>query len=214
MQFRSLIRAFGLIIAAASAQGATLGLTTGAPTVGAVGTADYFEFGPDGDLSLFDGSVSGSSLTTLDEVSADLSFGIGFNLADPETGATGGFSIFDADGLYLAGDLIDLGFRGFRATNSIVELHFGNLVGRGASEWTSTLLMNVIFDGLGEEPFGVFFDGDFFDVEIGMFAVVDDQPPAIPLPAAAWLLLGALGSMVIVRRARGILVCVFKRGSE
>ncbi len=203
MFFRSLFAIFGLALLTSTAHAATLGLTSSAPTVGAVGTVDYLEFEPDGDLSMYGATVSGSSLTTLDSRTADVSFGVGFDLADPETGATGGFSIFDTQGLYLAGDLIDLGFRGFRAVDSIVELHFGNLNGRGAGQWTETLLMNVIFRGLGEEPFAFFFDGDFYDVEIGIFAVVgDNQPSEIPLPAAGWLLVfGVLALRIAGRRS-------------
>lgn len=202
MFFKPLFVAASLALAAGASHAATLGLQTSAPTIGAGGAADYLEFGPDGDLSLFGGVVTVSSLTTLDVATADLSFGVGFDLADPETGASGGFSVFDAQGLYLAGDLIDLGVRGFRAVDSIVELHFGNLTGRGTSEWTQTLLMNVIFDGLGDDPFAFFFDGDAYDVEIGVFAVVGGPEPApIPLPAAGWLLLCGVAAMGGIGRA-------------
>ncbi len=188
-------------------QAATLGLTTSAPTIGATGSVNYFEFGPDADLSLLDGFATVSSLTSLDVPSSDVSFGVGFDAAHPEAGATGGFSVFDAQGLYLAGDLIDLGFRSF-GLRSIVELHFGSLSGRGTPEWTETLLMNVIFDRAGDNPIAAFVDGDVFDVELGVFAVVGSPaPPPIPLPAAGWLLLGGLAALAIGRRLREVARC-------
>ncbi|MDW3181523.1 hypothetical protein [Roseobacter sp.] len=130
MFIRAFIYTLAVIWVTAGASAATLGLTTSAPTIGASGAIDYLEFGPDGDLSLVGGIVTASSLTSLDGPTADLSFGVGFDVADPQTGPAGGFSLFDAQGLYLSGDLIALGFRGF-GLRSIVELQFGSLSGRG-----------------------------------------------------------------------------------
>lgn len=200
--FRSISAFFAAVFFGAAAQAATLGLATSAPTVGARGVVDYLEFADEGDLSMFGANVFVSSLTTLDVASARLGFGVGFDLSDPEANASGGFVILDDLGLYLSGDLAALGFRGFRSDDGIVELQFGNLMGRGASEWTDTLLMNVIFDGVGGSPFTSFVDGEFYDVEIGMFAVVSDVSE-IPLPAGAWLLLGGLVLLVATKRERG-----------
>ena len=200
MTIKTIIGALALSIASLSAQAATLGLATSAPTVGADGVVDYLEFGPDGDLSMFGVPVHTSSLTTIG-AGAEVGFGIGFSLSDPESGASGGFEIYDDQGLYLSGDLLALGFRAFRAFDGLIELHFGSLTGRGVSEWTDTLLMTVIFDGTGEDVFGSFFDGEFYDVEIGMFAVTSDAPPPspIPLPDSAFLLLAGLGTMAAGR---------------
>ncbi len=195
MLIRALAAAVVLVMVNGAASAATLGLVTSAPTIGATGTVDYLEFGPDGDLSLFGASVFGSSLTSLDVATAEIDFGIGFDLSAPEDDATGGFSVFDDQGLYLAGDLLALGTRGFRANDGIIELQFGSFEGRGVSEWTDTLLMNVIFSGTGSNAFESFFDGDYYDVEIGMFAVQGGPPtPApVPLPAGIWMLLCGIG---------------------
>lgn len=196
MTIRVLFGALALSLASLSAQAATLGLTTSAPTVGAEGVVDYLEFGSDGDLSMFGAPVFTSSLTTIG-AGAEVGFGIGFSLSDPEIGASGGFEIYDDQGLYLSGDLLALGFREYRTFDGLIELHFGSLTGRGVSEWTETLLMTVMFDGAGEDVFGSFFDGDFYDVDIGIFAVHSDQSPPspIPLPASAFLLFAGLGIM-------------------
>lgn len=196
------ILAVALLFFGGMAHAATLGLLTSAPTIGAHGTVDYLEFDTDGDLSMFGAAAYVSSLTTLDVASAEVEFGIGFDLADPESDATGGFSVFDSMGAYLTGDLVALGFREFIGGRSIVELQFGSLSGRGASEWTDTLLMNVIFDIAGDDPFTSFFDGDFYDVELGIFAVVgsSEPPTQIPLPASGLLLVGAIGATLIFRR--------------
>lgn len=189
-----------------SVQAATLGLSTSAPTIGATGEVEYIEFGPDGDISMFGAPITVSSLTTLEVPTAELDFGVGFSLANPVSDASGGFSIFDGGGEYLAGDLLAIGFRGFGATRSIIELQFGNLTGRGAPEWTENLLMNVIFNGLGDDPLAAMEDGDVFDVEIGMFAVqggiTDPDPSPVPLPASGLLMLAAFGGILAMRRKK------------
>jgi len=206
MNIRSLIAVLGLVIGlgASAATAATLGLVTSAPTIGAEGDVEYLEFGPDGDVSMFGGVVTGSSLTTLDVPSAEMDFGIGFDLADPVGTASGGFSVFDAGGEYLSGDLLAVGFRSLGAFRSLIEFQFGNLTGRGTFEWTDTLLMNVILPDPSGDPFSFFVDGDVVAAQIGVFAVVGGgpSPNPIPLPAGAWLLLVGLSSLYITRRCQ------------
>jgi len=155
---------------------------------------------------MFGAPVFVSSLTTLDVPTAELDFGVGFSLSDPIGDASGGFSVFDGGGEYLSGDLLAVGFRGFGAARSIIELQFGNLTGRGASEWTDSLLMNVIFNGLGDDPFAAVQDGDIFDVDIGMFAVqggiTDPDPSPVPLPTSGLLMVAAFGGILAMRRKK------------
>ena len=200
MKISMFIAALAVLASTVSAGAAPLGLMTSAPTVGASGSVDYFETGADGDLSMFGAPVFASSLTSLG-AGALMGFGIAFDRSDPEADAAGGFQIFDDRGLYLAGDLVALGFRGFRTDDGLIELHFGGLFGRGVPEWTDTVLMNVIFDGAGDLPFGSFFDGESYDAEIGLFAVVSDDPPSeVPVPASGWLLALALSALAASRR--------------
>ena len=205
---RTLAMGVAIALAGTAAQAATLGLLTSAPTIGAEGAVDYFEFGPDGDLSMFGAPATVSSLTTLDVPSAEVEFAIGFDLADPENGsASGGFAVTDSLGTYLFGDLLALGSRSFGATGGLIELQFDILGGRGAAEWTDTLLMNVIFRDSGPDPFAFFMDGNFYDAEIGMFAVVGSvnpppDPAPIPLPSSAFLLIGAMGILAASARRR------------
>lgn len=188
----------------ASAQGATLGLMTSAPTLGASdAVVEYLEFGDEGDLSAFGAVVDAAGLAAPTGL-AEIDFGIGFSLDDPEADAAGGFSIFDDDGLYLTGDLIALGFRAYAATSSIIELHFGSLSGHGTSEWTETVLMTIVLPGIPDNPFDHLFDGDVLDASIGLFAVNGyTPPPEIPLPASAFLLLAGVAGLSVFTRRRG-----------
>jgi hypothetical protein len=201
MKINALILATWAVLAATQSWAATLGLQTSAPTIGAnVAEVEYLDFAPDGDLSMFGAAVTEASLNTPGP-NAEIGFGIGYALADPEGDASGGFDIFDDNGLYLAGDLINMGYRAFGG-GSLIELHFGNLTGSGASGWTDTLLMNVILRNVAPNPFDSFFDGDLYQAEIGVFAVVNYEPPSeIPLPAsAALLLVGVLGFAALGQR--------------
>ena len=208
MLFKAIKLALVLAFATVSAQAATLGLSTNAPTIGADGTVDYLEFGPDGDLSMFGAVVFGSSLTSLDLATAEMDFGIGFDVADPLSDASGGFSVSDQFGTYLAGDLWYVGSRLFGTNQSIIELQFGSLSGRGAGEWTQTALMNVIFSDLPGDPFAGLVDGVFHDVQIGLFAVqgtfqdptTGPGPAPIPLPAAGLFLVAGIGLLGAMRK--------------
>ena len=197
LNFKRMIAILGAVLWGTAAWAATLGPTTDTPTIEASGTVDYFEFGPEGDLSTFGADIYASTLKSLDASSAQLGFGVGFDLSDPGTDASGGFVIVDDLGLYLSGDLIALGYSG----NGVIELQFGDLMRRDASEWTDTVLMTVIFNGVEGEPFGSFFDGEFYDVDISILIVGPDNPvPAVPLPAAGWLLLGGLSALALRTR--------------
>ena len=191
MRHLKFIATLAAVLFASAPDAATLGLSTSAPTIAAsTAQVDYLEFSPDGDLSAAGMIVDGSSLITLAGV-AEISFGIGFDLANPDVAPSGGFDIYDDNGLYLAGDLIALGFRAFGGNGSLIELHFGQLSGNGEGEWTDTLLMNVIFPSGGGNPFDMFVDGENHPASIGIFAVTS-VPTPIPLPGGLPLLLGGL----------------------
>ncbi|SIO45964.1 VPLPA-CTERM protein sorting domain-containing protein [Rhodovulum sp. ES.010] len=182
----------GLAFGALQAQAASLGLPTGAPSLSSSAAfIDYIEFAPDGDLSTFGAAVDstdGVSPTGLTEIG----FGVGFSLADPTAEATGGFDVFDEDGLFLAGDLLAVGF-----TEDVIEFRFGNLSGSGAGAFGSSVLALIAFDDpLGANPFDSFADGDFYSASITISNVV-------PLPAGLALLLGGLGGMALLRRRPG-----------
>jgi len=166
---------------------APLGLSTGSPTLGAsFAFIDYLEFGPDGDLSTFGAEVDftdGVSTTGFTE----LSFGVGFSLADPTSGATGGFDVFDDNGLYLAGSLFAVGF-----SDDLIELQFDNLLGAGTGSFGSSVLASIAFDdALGSNPFVSLIDGEFYTASITLSNVADDVA-SVPLPATLSLFLSGL----------------------
>ena len=176
-----------------TANATPLGLTTEAPTIeSSFAIVDYLEFGPDGDLSTF-----GAEVDFTDGVSpnglTEIGFGIGFSLADPTSGATGGFDIFDEDGLFLDGDLLAVGF-----TEDIVELQFGNLGGSGAGSFGSSVLALIAFDDpLGPNPFASLIDGNAYVASVSISSVV-----SLPLPATLPLLLAGLLGMGLIERSR------------
>ena len=178
-------------IAPVSTNAASLGLTTQDPTVASsAATIDYLEFGVDGDLSTF-----GAEINSFDGVIplgfTELSFGIGFALADPTTGATGGFDIFDDNGLFLEGDLLAVGF-----TQDTIEFQFGNLTGSAATDFGTSVLALIAFeDPLGTNPFDGLVDGEFYSASISVSSVVSQsvpEPGSIALFASALLIFGAL----------------------
>ena len=162
---------------------ASLGLSIALPTLQAsISSIDYLEFGPDGDLSTF-----GAGVDITDGVSpvgvTGLGFGIGFSLANPIIGATGGFDVTDQNGLFLTGNLIAVGF-----SDDVIELQFGSLSGAGAGSFGSTVLARLAFgDPLGPNPFISLVDGEFYSASITISNV-----SAVPLPAALPLFLSAL----------------------
>ncbi|SFR06274.1 VPLPA-CTERM sorting domain-containing protein [Poseidonocella sedimentorum] len=187
------IMAAGLAFGAGGAFAATLGLTTAAPSLSSsTGLISYFDVDPDGDLS-----TGGAEVDATDGVSpsgfTEIGFGVGFSLADPTTGLTGGFDVFDDDGLFLGGDLFAVGF-----TEDVIELHFNNLSGSGASAFGTSVLALIVFDDpLGANPFAALLDGD----ELGASITISDVVAPIPLPAGLPLLLAGLLGLGLVRRS-------------
>ena len=171
------------------AKATTLGLATQGPSLdSSFAFVDYFEFGADGDLSSFGGiidSFSGVSPSGFTE----FSFGVGFSLSDPTNTATGGFDVFDENGLFLSGDLAAVGF-----TENVIEFQFDHLTGAAASDFGSSVLMMISFaDQLGTHPFGGLIDGTFYDTSVNIARVV-------PEPQTLVLCALALALMSFVRR--------------
>ena len=184
---------------AAMAPAATLGLTTGAPSLSSsAASIDYFEFGSDGDLSSFGAEIDATNGITTTGFT-EIGFGIGFSLSDPTDAPAGGFDIFDDTGLVLAGDLLAIGF-----VEDTIELQFNNLFGSGAGAFGTSALAVITFDDpLGPDPFLSFFDGDFYGASITVSNVVSTTPSPVPLPAGLPLMLGALGlSAGLLRRRK------------
>ena len=186
-----------VVAANSSVHAAPLGLDTEAPIIeSSFAFVDYFEFFPDGDLSAF-----GAEVDFTDGVSTngftEIGFGVGFDLADPTIGASGGFDIFDEDGLFLGGNLQAVGF-----SEDLIEFSFGDLTGAGASSFNSSVLMTVAFDDvLGPNPFDALIDGNAYVASILISNVTDVS--TVPAPAVLPLLLSALGIMAWSRRRLG-----------
>nr|WP_067292515.1 PEP-CTERM sorting domain-containing protein [Marinobacterium profundum] len=166
--------------------GTSLGLTTQSPTLEASSASiDYLEFGPDGDLSTFGAEVdSTNGVSTVGLTEFD--FGFGFSLADPTVGATGGFGIFDLNGLFLGGDLIAVGF-----LEDVIELQFGSLIGGGAGAFGSSVVAQLAFDDpLGLDPFASLNNGQLYTAFITVSNVAEIH--AVPEPSTLLLFLSAL----------------------
>lgn len=198
-KLKSLQNLFALIFALIlpfSATAATLGLDKVGPRLtSGVTSIDYLEFGLDGDLSAFGVLVeeaSGASPSGL----AEIGFGFGFLLDSPLSDATGGFDVFDDVGLFLAGDLIAVGF-----IENAIELHFGNIGGSGANIFGSSVLMVLEFaDRLGSNPFNSFVDGDFYTGSISLFGVQNSA--SVPAPGTLSLTVLALFGFGCLQRMR------------
>lgn len=184
------------------ALGASLGLTTQAPTLTAsTANIDYLEFGTEGDLSTF-----GTEIDAIDGISTngvtELGFGFGFSLSDPTTGIAGGFDISDEDGLFLAGDILAVGF-----SEGIIELQFDTLSGAGAGNFGSSVLAVLTFnDPLGSNPFAALVDGESYMASITVSDVVGVNagidPPNVSEPALWSLFLPSLLGMTWFGRRR------------
>lgn len=178
-------------------QAGTLGLETSDPMLtSSDAVIDYLEFDPDGDLSTF-GAFIDDATGTSPAGFAELSFGIAFDLADPEGGAkSGGFAIDDEDGVFLQGSLARIGFLG-----NVIELYFNGLSGSGASDFGSSVLTEIsFFDSLGPNPFDSLVDGEFYGASITVSNVV--AAAAVPAPAPSALLLLITGLCGVGLRAR------------
>lgn len=193
-QIKAALLAAGMLFAAEQAAAATLGLATEAPSLSSsTAIIDYLEFTPDGDLSTF-----GALVDFTDGLSpvgfTEIGFGVGFSLADPTTGATGGFDVFDENGLFLAGDLLSVGF-----TTDTIELQFDNLGGAAAGSFGASVLALIAFDDpLGPDPFATLSDGDSLSAAISIFSVA----AAVPLPTGLPLLASVLGLGAVFGFAR------------
>jgi hypothetical protein len=192
--------AAGIALGAGQAAAATLGLTTEAPSLSSnTALIDYFEIPLEGDLSAF-GSVVDFTNGVSPAGFAKIGFGIGFSLADPMTGASGGFDISDEDGIFLSGDLLALGF-----IKDVIELQFGNLKGSAAGLFSSSVLAMIAFDNpLGDNPFASLFEGDSRSASIVISSIADSTVPPIPLPAGLILLLTGIGGIFLLKRRRSI----------
>ena len=125
----------------------------------------------------------------------EIGFGIGFSLADPTTGLSGGFDIFDEDGFFLGGDLFAVGY-----TENVIELQFDNLSGSSAGLFdTSVLALIALDDPVGADPFASLFDGDSLGASITVSNVATSTVAPIPLPTSLPLLLAGLGSIALLR---------------
>jgi PEP-CTERM motif-containing protein len=182
---------------------ATLGLTTQNPTLGSSSVVvDYLEFGSDGDLfSLFTAEIDSSNGVTPDG-STTLDFDAAFPLATPTINATGFLDILDANGQFLGGDLLAVGF-----TEDVVELQFNNLLGSAAGDFGSSVLALVTFDDplnalVGPNPFNSFVDGDFYTASVSISNVVNASAGAnaVPEPNILALLFISLIGMFYYRR--------------
>ncbi|MDR4520204.1 MAG: hypothetical protein R3E36_06330 [Nitrosomonas sp.] len=171
------------------AKATTLGLTTQGPSLdSSFAFVDYFEFGADGDLSSFGGIIDSSNGISPSGFT-EFSFGVGFSLSDPTNTATGGFDVFDENGLFLSGDLAAVGF-----TENVIEFLFDHLTSAAASDFGSSVLMMISFaDQLGANPFSGLIDGTFYDTSVNIARVV-------PEPQTLVLCALALALMSFVRR--------------
>ena len=179
-----------------NAQASMLGLDTEPPTIeSSFAVIDYFEFLSDGDLSTF-----GAVVDFVDGVSpnglTEIGFGVGFDLSNPTVGATGGFDVFDQNGLFLGGNLEAVGFSG-----DLIEFQFGSLVGAAAGSFNTSVLMVIAFDdALGPNPFDVLVDGSFYDASVSISNVRETSQ--VPVPATLPLILAALVALLWTGRRR------------
>lgn len=179
-----------------SATAATLGLTTQIPSIEtSFAFIDFFESGSEGILTSFGGEVDSFNGVTSTGFT-NLSFGVGFSLADPTTGTAGGFDVFDGAGLFLGGDLAAVGF-----TEDVIEFQFNNLVGSAAGSFGTSVLALINFDdALGLNPFSGFIDGSFYTTSVSISSVLPVVSAAVPEPTMLSIFLLALLLMSLTRR--------------
>lgn len=174
----------------------TLGLEKGSPSLSSgAALIDYLEFGTDGDLSVFGVLVEEASEVPPSGV-AEIGFGVGFLRDSPIGNATGGFDIFDDEGLFLGGDLIAIGFQ-----ENTLELQFSNLVGAGSKFFDLSVLMVLEFaDSLGSNPLTSLVDGEAYLATISLFNVRNAS--AIPTPGTLSLAILALFGLSWLQKKR------------
>ena len=193
MRMRDAAAVLAVITALATtpaAQAAPLDLDTTTPMLTAAGAfVDFLSFDPDGDLSTFFAEV-----TTFDGIvsnaPADISFGVGFSVANPVTSFSGGLDIFDNVGVFLRGDIAAIGF-----AEDLIEFEFDNLSGPGIASFGNSVLLSIDFtDSLGANPFDSLVDGQSYEASLTLANVA-----AIPTPAVLPLLLAGLGAFGLCR---------------
>lgn len=176
-------------------QAATLGLTTTDPSVTASDSiVEVLECCGFNEVFGFDAVIDSSTGVTPNGLGL-LEFGFDYNLSDPTGDFSGAFGIFDddiGDPEFLSGELIAIGF-----LEDVIELQFGNLLGRAAGDFNSSVLAVISFaDPLGTNPLDSLADGDFLSASITISNVV----APIPLPAGLPLMLGGFGTLLVLRR--------------
>lgn len=173
---------------------APLGLTTSSPTLEvSFAFIDYFDFGPDGDLSTSGAEVV-SAIDVFPSGFTELGFGVGFSLADPTSDFAGGFDVFDEAGFFLGGDLVAVGF-----DTDAFEFQFGDLSGSAASDFGDSVLMAINVASLGNNPFAGLVDGEFYEASITVSRVVSGT---VPTPATLPLFLFASAGFGWIGRKR------------
>ena len=153
-------------------------------------TADYFDTGGIGDLSIFD--AEGVALGTPQAGTLLLNIVVDFTVSD-RTDIAGELFSSDDNGAFLDGTLVQAGFDA-----DILQLLFGDLSGSAASDFGPQALVEIIFiDPFpGTDPLSNLSDGTAYAVA----ATVSAPVSPIPLPAALPLLLAGLGGLVLLRR--------------
>jgi hypothetical protein len=193
----------------ASASAATLGLTTGDPTIVAEdATVVYSESDPTADLFTLGATIDvaqgigGTLLSTL-------GFTLTFPIDDPLSPLFASLTIRnDAGGLFLGSvSLVALGF-----DDTLIELQFGDLSGAGVGDFGETVLLTILFGDLlpqpqvasllsgqlGANPFDDLVPGIYTaDIEV---ANVLPNTQVVPLPATLPLLGAALLGLAAQRR--------------
>lgn len=185
---------------APDAAAATLGLSTGLPhLVSSMAVIDYFDLGESGELLTFMPEVdsaqgiSPAGFTTID-------FIVGLSTADPadrwDPAFRGFLEVIDDEGVFLAGDLLAIGF-----LQDAIELQFGNLGGSMAASFGSSVLALVVFDEpLGANPFAALVDGASRGASITLSRIHTVAP--VPLPASGLMLVGGMASIGALWRTR------------
>ena len=152
---------------------------------------DYAEFFGIGDLS-------GFFLPLNEDPFSSLSFGVGWDLADPDDGTliAGGFAVEDLTGELLSGTATAVGFVG-----DIIEIRLENIGGSLSSLVTGALLMELDLGSLGGFGLDGLVEGTYSSATITLSNIETLQ--VIPLPEGPYLLVSlALLGLLAKRRNR------------